>query len=110
MQQAGEDCCGHLGGEVGEGSTAAGHGVDAQGTQALAELGGGDGLAGHPAGEQPPGAGRGSHPGVCPAVAYQLMQGRAEGSGNRDVMLAEADEHCVVAAGDLAGGEGGDAG
>jgi hypothetical protein len=35
------------------------------------------------------------------------MQCRAEGSGNRDVMLAEADEHCVVAAGDLAGGEGG---
>jgi len=25
-------------------------------------------------------------------------------------MLAEADENCVVAAGDLAGGEGGDAG
>jgi hypothetical protein len=57
-------CCGHLGGEVGESSMAAGYGVDAQGTQAFAELGGSDGLAGHPAGEQPPGSGRGSHPGV----------------------------------------------
>ena len=56
---------GHLGGEVGESSTAAGHGVDAQGTQAFAELGGSDGLAGHPAGEQPPGSGRGSHPGCA---------------------------------------------
>jgi hypothetical protein len=55
---------GHLGGQVGESSMAAGHGVDAQGMQAFAELGGSDGLAGNPAGEQPPGSGRESHPGV----------------------------------------------
>ena len=60
---------GHLGGQGGESSTAAGHGVDAQGMQAFAELGGSDGLAGNPAGEQPPGSDRESHPGV-PAVAY----------------------------------------
>jgi len=47
---------------------------------------------------------------VCPAVAYELGQGRAERFGNRDVVLAEADEDGVVTARDLAGGDCGDAG
>jgi hypothetical protein len=104
-------CCGHLGGEVGESSTAAGHGVDAQGTQALAELGGSDGLAGHPAGNShrvragdptpvcarpsrvpPPrddafgGASAAQHPLAARAVEGRGVAGDAGGRGARDML------------------------
>ena len=47
---------------------------------------------------------------MCPAVAYELEQGRAERFGNRDVVLAEAHEYGVVTPRDLACGDSGDAG
>src|SRR5689334_10213126 len=54
-EEVGEDGGGELGGEVEEGGAAAGLGVDAEGSQAFAERGGGDGGAGQVAGEQPGG-------------------------------------------------------
>ena len=66
------------------------------------------GLAGKSSGEQPWHAGRGSGAGVGAAGADQLGEDGAERAGDRRVVPAEADEDGVVAAGDLAGGHGGD--
>ena len=70
----------------------------------------GDRAAGQVPGEQPGGGGRGSDAAVAAAVADELEDGVGERAGDGHVVAAEPDERLVVAAGDLAGGHGGDAG
>ena len=58
LRQVGEDRGGQLGGEVVRAARRPGMCPDAEGAQALAEPGRGDGLSGHAAGEQPRAGGR----------------------------------------------------
>ena len=109
-EEAGDDCGGELGGEVEERGPAAGLGVDAEGAQALAEPGRGDGPPGQVAGEQPGGGGLGSDAAVTAAAVDELEGGGGERAGNGNIVAAEPDEYLAVVAGDLAGGNDGDAG
>src|SRR6266568_1530840 len=108
MEKVGEDGGGWLGGEIGERGAAACHGVDAEKAQALAEPGGGDRAAWQAAGEQPWRGGWGSGSGVGAAGADQLGEDDGERLGDGRVVAAEPDEEGAAAAGDLAGGHGGD--
>ena len=67
-EEVGEDRSGELGGEIEQRGTAPGLGVDADGPQAFAEPGWGDGAAGQVPGEQPGGSGQGSDSPVAAAV------------------------------------------
>ncbi len=108
VEEAGEDGGGELGGEVGERGTASRHGVDAEVTPALAEPGGGDRAAGQAFGEQLWRGGGGSGPSVGAAGAGQLGEDDAKRPGDGRVVPAEPGDGGAAAAGDLAGGHGGD--
>src|SRR5262249_60440874 len=69
-----------------------------------------DRVAGQAAGEQPWRGGRGSGRGGGAAGVDQFGEGVAERLGDGNVVIAEADVHGAVPAGDLAGGHGGDPG
>ena len=109
-EDVGEDRGGELGGEVEQRGTAAGLGVDAEGPQAFAEPGRGDGPAGQVPGEQPGGGGRGADAAVAAPAADELEGGVGEWAWDGCVVAAEPDECLAVVAGDLAGGDSGDAG